>query len=289
MMNQRQTEFFAALTAPIPRDELRTRSQAGRTFTYITPRTLYIRLDEVAGPGNWYTEYTETKKGFSCKLYINVPDDDPELGGDPGERRRWMFKEDGGGFAGMPENDNDAKSGYSDAAKRAGAVWGIARELYGDGVPDYIEAAQAPAPHCGPPPQQQQRQAPPQQQRQAPPQNQSYNPSPPQNYGPPQQQRQAPPQQQQAPQGQGGYDNFKVPPAGKAVFAWAKGLERIFGTGIVQEMDSIAKRFGYGNKFNEWDQTQVEYVVWSVIDMLRTWASYEGQFDHLQDPREVPI
>lgn len=262
-MTVTQQQFFTKLCADFPPEELRTRTQNGKTLTWITNRTLFNRLDDVAGPTNWYTDYSSTDRGFTCKLWINVPEDHPLDEGDGPQPRRWMFKADGGGYAGMPEKDNDEKSGYSDAAKRAGMVWGIARSLYKDGMPDYLD--NAPPPASAPAPA---RQAPARQ-----------SPAPPQ--------RQAP--QRQAPQ-QGGktYDNFRIPKAGRAAFAWAKGLEDVFGNGIVDMMVALAKDQGWTVKLGDWDQDQLDWCAWFAIEDLKTWESYQGQFDRLARPESVP-
>ena len=51
-----------------------------------------------------------------------------------------LTKEDAGGFAGMQDEGDDSKSGYSDAFERAAVKFGIGRHLYGDGIPDYAPA-----------------------------------------------------------------------------------------------------------------------------------------------------
>ncbi|MGZ6044680.1 MAG: Rad52/Rad22 family DNA repair protein [Isosphaeraceae bacterium] len=128
-------EIFAALCRPFPPNEVKTRNQAGRSLSYITARSAMNRLDEVLGPEAWRDSYTETEQGIKCRIeYRLVPD---------GE---WLWKEDGGAQAGMPEIDNDEKSGYSDAFKRACVKLGIARYLYKDGVPTYDANGSAPAP-----------------------------------------------------------------------------------------------------------------------------------------------
>lgn len=257
-MTEKQTEFFAALCAPFPESELRHHAVRGKTLSYITNRILFNRLDNVAGPAGWYTEYRTNERGFTCRLHILVPNDKDEM--------VWLWKEDGGGFAGMPEKDNDEKSGYSDSAKRAGMVWGIGRELYKDGVPAYLDDAPAPAPSPNPAPG---------------------RPAPPPRQAPPQQpQRQAPPARGN--QGGGSYDNFRVPRPGKAVFAWLCGLEEHFGTGVKKMSNEIAKAAGYPFKSTEWDEEMVIDVAWQVIDDLKGWTNYQGEFEHLEDPRPDP-
>lgn len=272
-MTDEQLEFFQALQAEFPANEVKKRSQAGRTFTYITNRMLFNRLDEVAGPTNWRTEYLPTGKGFVCTLWIRVPNEDGEL--------VWLGKADGGGFAGMQEGDNDQKSGFSDAAKRAGMVWGIARYLYQDGSPDYMgdgpgddqPPAQAPRGNAAPPAR--------------------GNAAPPArgNPAPPARGNAAPPQG-----GQGGkqYDDAKPPTkGGSAVFAWAKKQETVMGlgAGFANEFSKVGEHHGYGSKIAEWSDDEAVFCIWEFINWVKTpgkWGAYNGQYDHLQDPRESP-
>jgi hypothetical protein len=81
------------------------------------------RLDEVLGPENWWDDYVSNEHSVICRLSIRLPEDG-----------RVLTKADAGGYAGMADEGDDAKSGHSDAFKRAGVKFGIARELYGDGV-----------------------------------------------------------------------------------------------------------------------------------------------------------
>jgi hypothetical protein len=128
-------DLFNALAAPFPREMVKTRPGGnGITLSYITARTAQNRLDEVLGPERWRPEYEETKEGVKCRLYLQLPDG------------QWLSKEDGGGFASMKDESDTEKSGYSEAFKRAAAVWGVARYLYRDGVPQYQQARAAPAP-----------------------------------------------------------------------------------------------------------------------------------------------
>src|SRR2546423_1314908 len=124
-MPTQYSDLFAALAAPFEPNEVKSRQQAGRDMKYITARTAMNRLDNVVGPEGWKDEYFETKEGLKCRLSLRID----------GE---WIPKEDGGAPAGMQEHDNDEKSAYSDAFKRAGVKWGIARYLYRDGVPKFV-------------------------------------------------------------------------------------------------------------------------------------------------------
>jgi hypothetical protein len=141
-MSTRYAEIFRKLQAPFDRRDLKTFSKGGKNFAYITARHAMIRLDMVVGPESWKDEYFETKEGLKCRLSIRFGDE-------------WVGKEDGGGAAGMSDHDDDEKSAFSSAFKRAAVKWGIARELYGDGVATFdvpLPSAAAPAPRQAAPP-----------------------------------------------------------------------------------------------------------------------------------------
>jgi hypothetical protein len=93
-------------------------------------------LDEVLGGHNWKDDYTETEKGLKCRIWFRLPGTD-----------EWLWKEDGGAAAGMGEADNNEKSAYSDAFKRAAVKLGVARYLYNDGVPIYPQEPEPPKAH----------------------------------------------------------------------------------------------------------------------------------------------
>lgn len=222
-------DIFAALARPfVPKTEVKQRTQAGRTLDYITARTAMNRLDEVLGPENWWDEYIPGANSVLCKLTIRLPDG------------QTLTKADAGGYAGMQDEGDDDKSGYSDAFKRAAAKFGVARYLYKDGVPDFAQG-QAPAAPA------------------------------PQEYAPAQ-----PPPQAPAPRQ---YDNFRIPKPGKAVFAWAKAQEQHFGVTLIREMSDEGKRFGYGGDLTAWSIEQVEDVVGRVVVYLTSLENYKGEFD----------
>src|SRR5258708_17977193 len=119
-------DLFAALAAPFDSKEVRVRSQAGRQLHYITARTAMNRLDDVLGPENWWDDYTPGEHSVLCRLTIRLPDGTT------------VTKCDAGGYAGMPDQGDDDKSGFSDGFKRAAAKFGVARYLYRDGVPSFV-------------------------------------------------------------------------------------------------------------------------------------------------------
>lgn len=122
-------DIFAALAAPFANDEVRSRSQGGREFQYVTARTVMNRLDEVLGPANWWDEYTPMDNAIICRLTIRLPDGTT------------LTKSDAGGFTNTADTSDYEKSGFSDAFKRAAVKFGVARYLYGDGVPQSIREA----------------------------------------------------------------------------------------------------------------------------------------------------
>jgi hypothetical protein len=125
-MHTKYPEIFAALAAPFAAREVKTRSQSGKQLSYITARTAMNRLDSVLGPECWSDEYVEGRDGLKCRLTITLPD---------GSK---VSKEDGGAAAGMSDADNDEKSAFSSAFKRAAVKFGVGRYLYQDGVPDFF-------------------------------------------------------------------------------------------------------------------------------------------------------
>lgn len=130
-------EIWQELAAPIPRDEVKVLRKGGKGMPYITARTAMNRLDAVLGPENWWDQYTAGETSVECRLTVRLPDG------------QTVTKVDAGAYAGMADQGDDDKSGYSDAFKRAAVKFGIARELYGDGAADIRAdepAAEAQAP-----------------------------------------------------------------------------------------------------------------------------------------------
>jgi hypothetical protein len=125
MIGTRYPEIFSALTQEFGPREVRTRMLGNRQLSYVTARTVMNRLDSVIGPENWWDEYTQLQNGILCKLTVRLPD---------GEE---ICKSDAGGHAGMSDEGDDEKSGFSDAFKRAAVKFGIGRHLYGEGIPRF--------------------------------------------------------------------------------------------------------------------------------------------------------
>jgi len=120
-------DLFAALAAPFEPHEVKLRAApGGRQLHYITARTAMNRLDSVLGPENWWDEYLPLENSVVCRLTVRLPDG------------ATVTKADAGGYAGMADQGDDDKSGFSDAFKRAAAKFGVARYLYRDGVPAFV-------------------------------------------------------------------------------------------------------------------------------------------------------
>lgn len=133
-------DLFAALAAPFETQEVKIRAtQGGRPLHYITARTAMNRLDTVLGPENWWDEYHPGAHSVMCRLSIRLPDGNT------------LTKCDAGGYAGMADQGDDDKSGFSDAFKRAAAKFGVARYLYRDGVPAFAQTQTNPEPAATPP------------------------------------------------------------------------------------------------------------------------------------------
>lgn len=112
---------IAALSKEFPRDAVHWRAQSmtrdgtkAMALAYIDARDVMDRLDEVCGPANWQSKFTETAKGrVICSIGIKVGDE-------------WVWKSDGAGDTAV----EGEKGGVSDALKRAAVQWGVGRYLY---------------------------------------------------------------------------------------------------------------------------------------------------------------
>jgi hypothetical protein len=109
------------LHAGTPAEERKVRNgPGGRPLTYVDARYVQKTLDEIVGSANWQTEFSMGDGGkVSCRIGIRVAFR---------EGIEWVWKGDG---AGATDIEGD-KGSFSDAFKRAGVAWGIARDLYGE-------------------------------------------------------------------------------------------------------------------------------------------------------------
>lgn len=224
-------DLFAALAAPFEAHEVKARETAGRKMHYITARTAMNRLDDVLGPENWSDEYVPHENSVLCRLTIKLPDGSA------------LTKADAGGYAGMSDQGDDDKSGYSDSFKRAAVKFGVARYLYRDGVPSFARAAHGPGGAAAPA-----RAA-----AQPTPQNGAGNGHP-------------------APANGGGerkpYDG--PPKSGKALFAWTKDQEQRYEVGLLKYLNQWAKLQDYPGRMIDWDETQVRLAYEEASRKLAT-------------------
>ena len=257
-------EVFDALAREFHPDNVKTRSQGGKSFDYVTARTVMNRLDEVLGPENWWDEYIQVgDNGVLCKLTIRIIDETD------GSVLATVTKQDAGGFAGMSDAGDDEKSGYSDALKRAAVKFGIGRYLYGDGVVRHGDGHR-PGNEAERIIQDAQSRASASSDRAA----ESRSSSPPQQ-----------------PSRQTNYDIFRLPqvrPGKRVVFAWAKSLEEHFKLDIVQSMNEIAKDRGYPRDFGEWTQEQANDVCKYIALWISGTDHYKGEFSGKIDLESVP-
>lgn len=229
-MSDQFLDLFAALAAPFAPHEVKTRQQGGRNLSYITARTAMNRLDEILGPSNWWDEYVPSDHSVLCKLTIRLPDGST------------VTKADAGGMAGMSDQGDDEKSGYSDAFKRAAVKFGVSRYLYRDGVPEFVRERvggfdSQPSHQTAPPPQRSYQQ--------------DY-PPPQRPQGPQPQQR---PQQSQPQQRDGQWD--RPPGSGRALFAWIKDMGTQHGVGLLDYMNKWGKLQDFPGRIVDWQGEQV--------------------------------
>lgn len=276
-MAPHQLAFWRELLAPFPDSQLSETSRGGKKLTYIDKRALTNRLDSVVGPHGWYPEYEPTARGYKCRLYISIPMATPGT-------EVFMHKEDGAGFEEMGSTnkttgefeydvDNDEKSGYTNAFRRAAQdAWGIGRYLYKKGIPSFLDP-NATANHTAPTlpaVEPFQPSAPPAElaDRQAPMQS-TREPAP------------APAARPTPANASPAYDNFKIPKPGKSVFAWTKEMEKTFETKLVDGLGRDGEEEGWGKQFADWNEIQVNTICLKAIGYIRQLPTYKGQFEHL--------
>lgn len=122
-----------ALAADTPTEEIHKRALTRRDgsaitnadgtpkeLSYITARFVMDRLDAVMGPQNWMNTYESLTSG-AVRCGIGIVFDDT---GHAEGRAIWKYD------VGVPSSIEAEKGAHSDAFKRAGVMWGIARDLY---------------------------------------------------------------------------------------------------------------------------------------------------------------
>jgi hypothetical protein len=247
-------EIFAALAAPFDSKEVKLLSKGGKTFSYITARTVINRLNQVLGPENWEDNYHEQSKGTLCTLTVKLPAVSSLPNG------QILHKHGAGGPAGMKDPGDDFVSAHSDALKHAAVKYGVGLYLYEEGVVDYTAEngpridLESVVSRITPP---------------------------------------APKPATEAPRGlpgssSGGYDNFRKPTFGKAMFPWVKNLEEYYQVELLKQINGWTRELGAGWKMADWTEDQVSQVADKVIEFLKTLTTYHGEFDHVAAPQLAP-
>lgn len=125
-----------ALSAGTPPDEIKQRQgPGGKRLDYVDARFVMDRLDSAVGPENWQDRYEDAGTSVRCGIGIRLGDE-------------WVWKWD----VGDPSDIEPTKGAHSDAFKRAGVKWGIARDLYGDHAAPQRPQAVRPQPSATPTP-----------------------------------------------------------------------------------------------------------------------------------------
>ena len=240
-------ELFAALGASFEANEVRVRSQAGRQLSYITARTAMNRLDSVLGPENWWDDYVPGENSVICRLTVRLPDGST------------LTKSDAGGYAGMADQGDDDKSGFSDAFKRAAVKFGVGRYLYRDGVPAFLierepgiaTTAPAPAAEATTPATARSASAPTDQ-----PAAETPAPQPP-----------------AAVRSAATAANGSAPRSGRALFAWTKEQEQRHQVGLLKYLNGWAKLQDYPGRMVDWDHDQVNHAYGEACRKLQAYST----------------
>ncbi|HXS24458.1 MAG TPA: Rad52/Rad22 family DNA repair protein [Gemmatimonadales bacterium] len=267
MMTQ-HPDLFAALAAPFEPEEVKVRSQSGRQLNYVTARTIMNRLDNVLGPENWWDEYVPNANSVLCRLSIRLPDGSV------------LTKCDAGGYAGMADSGDDDKSGYSDSFKRAAVKFGVARYLYRDGVPKFVQerigvertsvsaedltvtrAAEAPA-------------------RNGTNGHHKANGK----WGGPGNGPTANGHASEPPAASNGKGDG-VPRSGKALFGWVKDAEQRHQVGLLKYLNSWAKLQEFPGRMIDWDADQVSLA---YAEATRKLAAIQAASDPVYASQEGP-
>jgi Rad52/22 family double-strand break repair protein len=220
-------DLFAALAAPFDSREVRTRSQGTRQIHYVTARTAMNRLDSVLGPENWWDEYTPGENSVLCRLTLRMPDGST------------LTKADAGGYAGMPDQGDDDKSGFSDAFKRAAVKFGVGRYLYRDGVPTFVKGADP-------------------------------DPTQPNASGSPSKVAQEPDPISAPARSSEVTGQVSAPRSGRALFAWTKEQEQRHQVGLLRYLNGWAKLQEFPGRMVDWDLEQVTQAYHEAIRKLQS-------------------
>ena len=116
-------EIVQQLAAPFPPDVVGWKPQSVKgnramALCYIDARDVMDRLDDAAGPANWYDSYDVLNDGCAvCRLTVIID-------GTP------VTKTDVGSPSEQPDAGDRLKAAFSDALKRTAVKFGIGRYIY---------------------------------------------------------------------------------------------------------------------------------------------------------------
>lgn len=248
-------EIFAALSAPFPDDQVKTRmaDKSGRKLSYITARTARHRLNTVLGPENWFCGVEASDKWVKCSITISLPEG------------KTIRREAIGGYPNMPSEEDRVKGGDSDAFKRACALFGIGEYLYGDEVADYDEhkaasPVRASEPHAAY--ESQQRRPPP---PSVPPTKHAVNTTMFDRSGDKYAQQ----------------DGW--PKHGKQFYPWIMKIKEKYGwdniVGEIIDLYGPNSNYRFPKMFTEWSPEEVEAVAMFVAHRVSDDPNYKGEFD----------
>lgn len=246
----RDPELFGRLAAVFEPWEVKERSHAGRTFHYVTARTVMNRMDTVLGPENWWDDYIPLNdNSVMCRLTIRFPDGST------------MTKCDAGGAANMKDAGDDDKSSFSDALKRSAVKFGIGRYLYNDGVPDFFGTGEMLEPARYEP-------------RDTP------RPSRDQDRGPARRDEDRRPARDEDRRGGDGEQRdarFGPPTTGKQLFAWTKSMEQKHNVGLLNYINKWAGLKEFPARMIDWDRGEVEQAYAEAQRKLQTLSGPRGE------------
>ncbi len=240
-------ELFGRLAAPVNPADIKTREGGrGRRLSYITARTVMNWLDSVLGPENWEDAYEVARNNATiCRLTLTLPDG------------RRVTKE-GIGVTAESVGEDAEKGGEADALKRAAVKFGIARELYQDGVVDYSDAPED-RPKTTPVPRDAVRTA----QQQA-----SSRPEPRDDTSTPER----PPAQ------------FAAPRTGKSLFAWTKEQEQKHDVGLLKYLNNWGKLQDFPGRMIDWDADQVAQAYGEAMRKIQSIQPARSEVDYEDAP-----
>jgi hypothetical protein len=161
-----------------------------------------------------------------------------------------LTKADAGGYAGMPDQGDDDKSGFSDAFKRAAVKFGVGRYLYRDGIPAYStsDGFKAQVQDAG--------------SKMTEPEAVASRPV-----------------ETPAPRPEG--SEKKIPRSGRALFAWTKEQEQRHEVGLLKYLNSWAKLQDFPGRMVDWDADQVNSAYGEAIRKLQSISV--GQVERLEE------